>query len=274
MNKRNFSSGYFPSSSPLAVEGGIKARSTRGAIGTSWWSGRFIEVLQSFGLGSRLQRGRAYARKGQVISLDVNTAMVTASVQGSRPRPYAVRIGLQAFSQAQWQQIEMALADDAWYVASLLDGNMPEDIERVFETVGLSLFPQGKRDLTMDCNCPDWEVPCKHLAAAFYLLAERFDEDPFRILAWRGRTREQLLGPLEAQRGDDEPEHTDTPLEELLDSFYQSPQQITPRPERLSHSLLIDQLPQVPLKIRSKELNSVLRPMYQQLRDSSDSAAD
>ncbi|HAY42878.1 MAG TPA: hypothetical protein DCY59_04710 [Micrococcaceae bacterium] len=70
------------------------------------------------------------------------------------------------------------------------------------------------------------------------------------------------------------PAQTDTPLEELLDSFYQSSQQITPRPERLSNSLLIDQLPQVPLKIRSKELNSVLRPIYQRLRDSSDFGAD
>ena len=42
----------------------------------------------------------------------------------------------------------------------------------------------------MRCSCPDSEVPCKHLAATFYLLAEAFDEDPFLILRWRGRDRE------------------------------------------------------------------------------------
>jgi uncharacterized Zn finger protein len=36
----------------------------------------------------------------------------------------------------------------------------------------------------------------------YYLLAERFDEDPFLILAWRGRPREQLLAELRALRSD------------------------------------------------------------------------
>ena len=79
------------------------------------------------------------------------------------------------------------LAGDAWYLATLLAGGMPDDIEDVFAGVGLSLFPASAGELSLDCSCPDWEVPCKHLAATFYLLAESFDDDPFRILAWRGR---------------------------------------------------------------------------------------
>ena len=51
----------------ISVEGGLKARSSRGAIGESWWSRRFLDVLESFALGTRLTRGRNYARKGQVI---------------------------------------------------------------------------------------------------------------------------------------------------------------------------------------------------------------
>jgi uncharacterized Zn finger protein len=69
---------------PIRVEGGLKARSARGAIGESWWSKRFLAVLESFALGTRLTRGRAYARKGQVLSVDVGPGKVTASVQGSR----------------------------------------------------------------------------------------------------------------------------------------------------------------------------------------------
>lgn len=79
---------YPPPSRPRPVEGGIKARSTRGAIAQTWWSERFIAVLEDIGLGNRLQRGRSYARKGQVISLQVDAGLVTALVQGSRARPY------------------------------------------------------------------------------------------------------------------------------------------------------------------------------------------
>ena len=74
------------------------------------------------------------------------------------------------------------------------------DIEDVFEGIGLSLFPGSADELSLDCSCPDWEVPCKHLAATFYLLAESFDDDPFRIPAWRGRQRDDLLDNLHAAR--------------------------------------------------------------------------
>ncbi len=84
---------------PIRVDGGIKARSARGAIGESWWSKRFLAVLESFALGTRLTRGRSYARAGQVLSLDVAPGMVTASVQGSRPKPYRVTISLKRLQE-------------------------------------------------------------------------------------------------------------------------------------------------------------------------------
>ena len=48
-------------------------------------------------------------------------------------------------------------------------------------------------------------MPCKHLAASCYLLAESFDDDPFAILAWRGREREDLLAILAAARSEGPP---------------------------------------------------------------------
>jgi len=89
---------FFPASKPRAVQGGIKARSTRGAIAQTWWSGRFIAVLEDMGLGGRLQRGRRYARTGQVIDLVVAAGLVSAQVQGSRVKPYRVRISIDAAS--------------------------------------------------------------------------------------------------------------------------------------------------------------------------------
>ena len=177
------------------------ARSTRGAIGEHWWSRRFLEVLESFALGSRLTRGKNYARRGQVLSLTVAPGMASASVQGSRAKPYKVTISLSAFSELVWAKVEVALAEQAIHSARLLAGEMPHDLEEVFVAAGVPLFPQKIQDLSMSCSCPDWEVPCKHLAATFYLLAESFDDDPFAILLWRGRGREALLGRLRELRG-------------------------------------------------------------------------
>ncbi|MGN9775453.1 SWIM zinc finger family protein [Micromonospora sp. H33] len=186
---------------PRKVEGGLRARSTRGAIGRSWWSRRFLEVLESFALGTRLTRGRSYARAGQVLRLDVAPGEVTAVVQGSRPRPYDVRIALPAFPPALWERVEDDLAAQAFFSARLLAGDLPAELEELFAAAGAPLFPATIGELSQRCNCPDAAVPCKHLAATFYLLAEAFDADPFQLLHWRGRSRDELLDRLRVLRG-------------------------------------------------------------------------
>jgi uncharacterized Zn finger protein len=196
MNERYFR--WADSSGPIAVEGGVKAKSKRGAIGEQWWSRRFIAVLESYGAGmsGRLQRGKNYARRGQVIEFSLDAGRVDALVQGSRPAPYRVTIAVPPLTAAQWRAVESRLGAQALFRARLLAGEMPAEIEEVFADVGTPLFPASARDLTMDCNCPDWGVPCKHLAAVCYVLAEAFDDDPFAMLAWRGETRADLLAAL------------------------------------------------------------------------------
>ena len=185
---------------PLPAEGGIEARSRRGEIGETWWSRRFIELLESFGVGSRLQRGRTYARSGQVVELDVEHGVVLAKVQGSRYTPYRVRIRYKAFTESQWRRAEKAMAAQALPLAKLLAGEMPHDIEELLEGCKLALFPRAASELAATCTCPDGANPCKHIAATYYILAERFDEDPFLIFTWRGRDQDELIESLRARR--------------------------------------------------------------------------
>lgn len=274
MNRR-YDAPYFPKSTPRQVDGGLRAKSARGAIATTWWSKRFIDVLQSMGMDSRLARGRNYARRGQVLSLDLDAGQVTASVQGSRARPYRVRVGIAAYGKADWARVEERLGGDAWFVAQLLSGQMPPDIEQVFADLDLPLFPAAAADLTLDCSCPDWGVPCKHLAAVLYLLAERFDEDPFQILAWRGRDREDLLAHLDAgaSEGGNAAEAV-VPLTELLDVFWGGAAEpagvetvagsaVGARYGARGGSGILTQLPDVPVTVRGRPLAEVLRPVYQ-----------
>jgi uncharacterized Zn finger protein len=222
---------FFPSSRPRKVSGGIKARSKRGPIGEQWWSRRFIDVLESFGLSTRLSRGRNYARSGQVLSLEIGTGHVTAKVQGSRVKPYGVKLTVDPLTTRQWRRVEEALAARAIFRARLLAGEMPAEIEQVFADCGTPLFPHSARDLEMICSCPDWEVPCKHLAAVCYVLAEAFDDDPFAMLAWRGKGREDLLAALRRlgggghadQGGHAVLEVADKPLAECTDGFWSTP---------------------------------------------------
>ncbi|MET7420728.1 SWIM zinc finger family protein [Dactylosporangium sp. NPDC005555] len=266
----------------VKVEGGIRARSTRGDIGESWWSKRFLGVLESFALGTRLTRGRNYARAGQVLTLTVEPGTVAAVVQGSRPTPYQVSIALRVFDDDVWRRVEAALAAEALGAAKLLAGEMPPHVEDVFAAADAPLFPNRVHDLTMRCSCPDAAVPCKHLAAAFYLLAERFDADPFQILLWRGRSRDTLLAGLRALRtgvvhaGTDAapaaPVLTgaarvladmDEPEVELERFWYPPVPLADPEPAAVTgRDLLLRQLPTPPASLGGRDLLTALRGWY------------
>lgn len=187
---------YFPPSKPRKAKGGIKARSARGDFGENWWAQRWVKVLENMGISSRLQRGRRYARGGQVLSISVEKGQVRARVQGSRPKPYEVAIHARPLPDSDWDRVTSSLSTRALFAAKLLAGEMPQEIEQVFEEAGLSLFPTRLGDMTTKCSCPDMANPCKHIAAVYYLIGEEFDRDPFLIFTLRGRTRDELLGNL------------------------------------------------------------------------------
>jgi uncharacterized Zn finger protein len=276
---------WYPPSRPRPVESGLKARTSRGEIGSTWWSRRFIDVLESFAMGSRLTRGRTYARKGQVISLDVLPGEVRAMVQGSRARPYQVTIGLHVFPELVWAKAEIALSEQALPSAKLLAGEVPAELEELFAAAGAPLFPDTVDELDMGCSCPDWEVPCKHLAATFYLLAEAFDDDPFLILRWRGRDREALLGRLRKLRADGTSEEpVDHPPaaaagtalalngltwpgdpSDRLDLFWQPSAPLPARPAimNVEADLLLQQLPAPDAALGKQALVDRLRVAYQ-----------
>lgn len=264
---------------PRRVEGGIKAKSKRGAIGEQWWSRRFIAVLESYGMSGRLSRGRSYARAGQVLEFTLTQGKVAATVQGSRVRPYQVHIGVLPLTKPQWRKVTGRLASQALFRAKLLAGEMPHEIEDVFSECGTPLFPEHANDLDMRCSCPDWGVPCKHLAAVCYVLAEVFDADPFAMLAWRGKGREDLLAAL---RSADQPRQQAAaarpagpvlpPLTDCVPDFWTgalSPARLRALSAATATSsapdLLLRMYEPPPISVRGKDLLDLLTPAYERL---------
>lgn len=270
--------GYYEARKPKEVEDGIKAKSRRGAIGEKWWSKRWVALLESFKRGARLGRGRSYARKGQVISIDVRKGVVRSKVQGARSKPYDLEIRLTQISDDDWKKAIEAMASKAVFAAKLLSGEMPKDIEEAFVDAGCSLFP-GKKDIKTNCSCPDWADPCKHIAAVYYIMAEKFDEDPFLLFKLRGRTKDEIIEALRESRAStmpqDQVEAVETvppdldrrPLEERLDQFWESGDDLDlvaprPRPPEVPGAVL-KRLGDAPISIDGANLASYLPKAYE-----------
>ena len=286
----DFEWNYYHENQPIRVKDGIKAKSERGEIGSTWWSRRWISTLESFSMGTRLTRGRSYARKGQVISIDIEPGIVKAKVQGSMPKPYNVKIRLKPLSDADWEKVTDAMAAQALFAAKLLAGEMPTNIEEAFHTAHLSLFPTALRDLETDCSCPDYANPCKHIAAVYYLLAERFDEDPFLIFKLRGRSKEQIIATLRAKRietlppasaaaetgdGTDQAED-DSLLEDSLETFWQAGEglsvfSVNPAAPDIDKAIL-KRLGDAPFTVDNRNLTVLLSKAYDMVDNSINTA--
>ena len=269
LDYRRFGGGWggFPAAKPRLPAGGIKAASTRGAIGATWWSKRFIATLESFGHGSRLTRGRSYARSGQVLSLTIGPGKAQAEVQGSRRQPYRVTLALPVFSRADWRRLTSALAAQAGNAAALLAGQLPTNIDDVCKSVGLSLFPTAGQ-LDTACTCPDWGNPCKHAAASCYILAERFDTDPFAILAWRGMDREPLLAAIRIGTSGREapaPDRRSHALVHALDTFWAGGELPEPPPptDDADPGRVLRRLGPIGVTIGGTDLADLLLPAYE-----------
>jgi len=178
----------------------------RNEFGINWWSKKWNNAISSFTISSRIDKGREYARAGNVLSMRVSKGEIEAEVQGARPTPYKVNMEVDIFSKQQWENIMKIMAQKAIFCAMILNGEMPENIEEAFKEAGVSLFPKKQIHLITECSCPDTANPCKHIAAVHYLLGLEFDKDPFVILKLRGMEKQEFLKALRILRSGDEEE--------------------------------------------------------------------
>jgi uncharacterized Zn finger protein len=176
-----------------------------GKYAKTWWGQRFIAALEDFTDSGRLARGRSYSTDNRVKQWLLKDGKVEAKLRGNinpyfgvyKEPTYKVSVELTPLSEAQWQQIIQKLTQRASFIAKLLVNEIPENIETVFAESGAHLLPNDYRDFKVACNCPDYEVPCKHIAGVCYRLAGLFDQDPFLLFEMRGLAPEKLLRELE-----------------------------------------------------------------------------
>jgi uncharacterized Zn finger protein len=155
-------------------------------FGKTWWGQQWLNSLSHIDFSNRLPRGATYARKGSVAALSTADNVISAKVSGSRPWPYTVTIKIPRFSAAEIAKLTSAIADKPVIISKLLNRELDPVLLQIAEQNGLKVFPATWKDFGMECSCPDWAVPCKHLAAVIYKVSEEIDNDPFLVFRLHG----------------------------------------------------------------------------------------
>lgn len=155
-------------------------------FGKTFWGNQWLNALHHIDHSNRLPRGKSYARKGAVKNIQIKGNLIHAEVAGRTPKPYKITITVPEFSSSQKKKLATLLASKPGWLATLLNRQLPEALLREARNEGIAVFPSAWSDLGMKCSCPDFAVPCKHLASVIYLVANEIDLDPFRVLSLRG----------------------------------------------------------------------------------------
>ncbi len=154
--------------------------------GQTWWGEQWLNALTHIDYDNRLPRGRAYAGNGSVLETAISINTIKSKVAGSMPKPYNVVIAVPLFTQTQKEQLVGEIKKDPYILSKLLNRELPQELQRLSMDLGIRLFPASWKDFTMDCSCPDWAVPCKHLAAVIYIISGEIDANPFMVLKLHG----------------------------------------------------------------------------------------
>ena len=150
-------------------------------FGKTWWGEHWLRSLENVDYDNRLPRGASYARSGHVKNIKINGNQIVAKVSGSRATPYKVTIIIPPFFEEQVELLMTKIIERPALISKLLNRELDPAILGIAEELGLKVFPRQWTDFKMQCSCPDWAVPCKHLASVIYMLSREIDNNPFLV---------------------------------------------------------------------------------------------
>jgi SNF2 family DNA or RNA helicase/uncharacterized Zn finger protein len=153
------------------------------SFGKTWWGEQWLNSLNNIDYSNRLLRGASYAKKGAVTKIKINGNHISAKVKGSRPRPYSVDIIMPPFFDPELGNFLREITKRPVIISKLLNRELDPSILQIAERFDLKVFPKQWSDLKMQCSCPDWAVPCKHLASVIYKVSAEIDNNPFHVFS-------------------------------------------------------------------------------------------
>ena len=153
-------------------------------IAKTFWGEAWCDHLESFSdFENRLPRGRTYVRNGSVCHLAIKKGKVEAKVSGSDM--YNIRVRIKTLPAKKWGVVKRLCSGQIGSLLELLRGDLSDNIMQVVTDRQKGLFPLPG-EISFDCDCPDWAVMCKHVAAVLYGVGARLDQDPALLFRLRG----------------------------------------------------------------------------------------
>ena len=166
----------------------------------TWCSERVLAVFAPVLTDELSKQAADLLRRRRVVDFVVHSGRVTAKVFDDLSRPMRVELLVRQISADKWEKIFADLAEQAFYFAMLLSGQLPRQMEEVFADHKCELFPSAIERFTIVVKNQRNAAMSKEVAAVLYRLCDKLDEDPLAIFALRGRGLEETLLEIRKRR--------------------------------------------------------------------------
>lgn len=171
----------------------------------SWCSERMRQVFAPLLEPEIEARARELVRGRKVLDFMVQPGVVSARVQQDSLRPQRIGIHFQPIDDNYWERIFDSLSDKSYFLARMLAGDFPDELETVAIECGTSLFPESIRSVGLSVDGQDLKAPSPLVAAVTLRLLEVLDQEPFSLFTILGRGREETIAEVRRLRAKNEP---------------------------------------------------------------------
>ena len=197
-------------------------------FGQTWWGEKWLDSLSHIDYSNRLPRGRCYAGNGSVKDISIKGNIIKAKVQGRKRNPYRIKITIPEFSNTENRKLINGIINNPLILSKLINRELPVELFDIAKKSGIKIFPNSWKDFDMSCSCPDWAVPCKHIAAVIYIIANEIDKNPFIVFNLHGL---DVFKEIEKKGFISNGSHTGIPLTENFFSEKASKTKIENKPD-------------------------------------------
>ena len=163
----------------------------------SWCAERLQSLCEASGIYDAQDTGR----RTRMLDFFFLPGRVSAKVQDDAGKLHRVELVFEQLNESAWEIVFSQIARRAYFFASILAGELPEEFENVLKGDKVSLCPGTMSEIEVLLNGEHTdEISESAPAAVFQRLIERLGTEPLVMFVLRGKGREEILVQVKRQR--------------------------------------------------------------------------
>ena len=163
--------------------------------GTSTWQQLWFDHLEESKIdASALRPGQMFVERNDELEIDISAGKIEMEIRSGPRMVYDVSIEAPRASQQAWDLFDKNIETNPTLLSDVSHGRLPVEAGIYAQSEAIGILPHWS-EFTSSCSCPS-PSRCKHIYALLYFLGEHFEQDPFELMRFLGRSREQFLASI------------------------------------------------------------------------------